>query len=436
MATSALGIQRSRVLSADIASISTVYLFALFTAGFFTNFLPVGTINTGTLLVFSIAGTLSLTGTFCVFNPLPKHIALAAYSTVIISVLMVIKSALDTNPVNQRIEGLLTYFLGVWPALLFMQANTPKLRQRLVTALGIGLFGLCAFAIFQAIFANSLPSVLLIARGDNPFRINEEVLRPNGLAGNPVTFSCIPVFASALFLAQWLETRRFRFLVALACSLVATYVSYTRASIILIVPVLMLVWLFHKRFRIKHKIIALIGVALIVAAGWYVYVNINLVDLVIIQRLSQSTPESLQSTLDHIAQIEKARNTIASNPWTGTGMGSQGDAVGVENVIITDGAWWILLLELGIPLTILIVGLLIIVLVPLAKYALRKDSQNRALVIAIVSFHAYVFPANFVNSALLGHITFGLYWVILGLSLAAANYDSDRGSRRALVRLL
>lgn len=433
MATSVLEIQRSRVLSSDIgAAAGTAYLFVLFAAGFFTNFLPIGTINTGTVLVFAFAGILSLTGTLYLLNPMPKPIAVAAFSTVIVSVLMVIKSALDTNPLNERVEGLLIYFLGVWPALFFMQANTAKVRQRLLTALGVGLFGLSVFSIFQSIFANSLPLSLFVLRGDNPFGAGEDVLRPTGLTGNPIIFSSILVFASALFLAQWLETHRFRFLLALVCSFVANYVTYTRASVILVIPVLLLVWLFNKRFRIKHKIVALIAVALIIAVGRYVYVNA--VELIIIQRLQQSTPESLRSTIAHFEQIENARNAIASNPWTGTGMGSQGDAVGPEKVIITDGAWWILLLEFGVPLTILIVALLIIVLIPLAKYVLRPDSGNRALAIATLSFHAYIFPSNFINSALLGHISFGLYWVVLGLSLASANYNF--GSRRDLVRLL
>src|SRR5262249_28054751 len=104
-----------------------------------------------------------------------------------------------------------------------------------------------------------------------------------------------------------------------------------------------------------------------------------------------------------------------------------GNSVGPENVIITDGAWWILMLEFGVPLSIVFVVLLVLMLIPVGRHVLRRDSQQRALAIATLAFHAYLFPASFINSAILGHVSFRLYWAVLGLSLAAA--ASNRTSR-------
>jgi O-antigen ligase len=283
----------------------------------------------------------------------------------------------------------------------------------------VGLFGLSVFAIFQSIFADSLPLSLFALRGDNAFGVGDNQLRPTGLTGNPIIFSSILVLAAALFAALWLEKRKFRFLIALFCSLVANYVTYTRTSIVLVIPVLILVWLLHHRFRIKHKIIALMVVAVTVAGAQFLWVNGG--DLILIQRLQSSNEESLVSTLGHFKQIQDAKDAIALHPLAGTGMGSEGDFVGSTDMIITDGAWWALLLEFGVPLTILIGFMLLITLIPVSKYVLRADSKKRALAIATLSFHAYILPANFINSALLGHISFGLYWVVLGLSFAAAN---------------
>ena len=407
------------------------YLIVLMAAGFLTNFIPTGSVNTGTILLYSLACLLSFAGGLYLINPLRKQIAIAALTMLVVSGLTVFKAIFDANPVSQRARELAIVFVGAWPFLFFIQLNNPAIRERLLKTLAIGLFGLSVFAIFQSIFANSLPLSLFALRGDEAFGVGEDQLRPTGLTGNPIIFSSILVFASAFFAAQWLEKRRFRFLLALICSLAANYMTYTRASIILVIPVLVLVWLFYNRFRIKHKMIALVVVVLTVAGGQYLFVSGA--SLILIQRLQLSNAESLGSTLIHFKQIQDASDAIVSHPLAGTGMGSQGDFMGPENVIITDGTWWILLLEFGVPLSILIVVVLLLSLIPISKYVLRPKSKDRALAIATLSFHAYIIPSNFINSAILGHISFGLYWVVLGLSFAAANCNPTLSTSRARV---
>jgi hypothetical protein len=416
-----------------ISTAGKAYFIVLFLAGFLTNFFPIFPTNTGTILLFSLACLLSSIGMLYLLNPLQKHIAVAGYSTVVISALVVAKTFFDTNPISQRGQELVIFFLGAWPFLFFMQMNDRRIREQLLNTLAIGLFGLCAFGIFQGILLSSLPLNLFVLRGDPVFSIGSEQLRPTGLTGNPIIFSSILVFASAVFAALWLERRRVRFLLALICSLIANYLTYTRASFFLALPVLALVWLLHNRFRIKHKILVL--AALLVSVAVVQYLVLNGTNLLIVQRLLGSSPESLESTLGHFKQVQDASDAIVAQPWTGTGMGSQGDFLGPGNVIITDGAWLTLLLEFGVPLTILIVTLLGLVLVPITKYVLRQESSNRTLAIATLSFHAYLFPASFINSAILSHISFGLYWAVLGLSLAAVGRDQGMSSapRRAPV---
>lgn len=423
--------KKSFVFSEGLTSTaSTAYLTVLLAAGFLTNFLPTGTVNTGTVLLYSLACLLSLAGGLCLLNLVRKRIAIAALSILVLSGLTLFKTAFDINPVSEQARELAIYFLGAWPFLFFIQIDAPKVRERLLKTLAIGLFCLSVFGIFQSIFANSLPLSMFVLHGDDVLGIGDQ-LRPTGLTGNPIIFSSILVFASALFAALWLEKRRFRFLLAFICSLIANFLTYTRASFILAIPVLILVWLLHNRLRIKHKIIALVVVILAVAGGQYVFANGE--NLIMVQRLQNSDQASLQSTLEHFQQIQNASDAIVSHPWAGTGMGSQGDFVGPGNSIITDGTWWILLLEFGAPLTILIVSMLLLALVPISKYVLRSESQNRALAIATLSFHAYILPANFIDSALLGHISFGLYCAVLGLSFAAASDNPRPSPRRSLV---
>lgn len=397
-----------------ISTAGTAYLAVLFVAGFLTNFVPTGTVNSGTILLYLLASLLSLAGGLYLLNPLPKLIALAGLTTLGLSSLILLKGALDANPVGQRAWELTIYFMGVWPFLFFIQIDAAKVREQFLKTLAIGLFGLSAFAILQSIFASSLPLSLFVLRGDNAFSVSDDQFRPTGLTGNPIIFSSILVLAAAYFAALWLEKRKWRYLFALACSLVANYLTYTRASIVLVVPVLVLVWLLHNRFRIKHKVITLVAVLLALAGVQFLLANGA--ETIIVQRLLNSNPESLASTADHIKQIQDASEAIASHPFVGTGFGTQG-------LLITDGTWWTLLLEFGGPLTILILFMITLALIPISKYVFRLDSKNRAIAIATLAFHIYILPSSFINSAVLGHISFGLYWAALGLSLATASYS-------------
>lgn len=401
--------------------VGVAYLIVLFVAGFITNFIPTGGVNAGTFVLFSLASFLSVIGALYLLNPLPKHIARAALATLAVSALVTLKAALDANPMNQRAQQIVIYFLGAWPILFFIQTKDAKIRERFLKTLAIGLFALCAFGIVQGIFSQSLPLNLFVLRGDAPFGIGEDQFRATGLTGNPIIFSSIVIFASALFMALWLEKRRSRFLIALFCSLLANYLTYTRATLFLLLPVLASVWLLYHRFRLKHVMIAIAGVVLAVAALQYLF--LNAAGLFIIQRLQGSNQESVGSTIGHIVTIQNAWDMIAAHPLAGVGIGSQGNSVGPENAIITDGAWWILLLELGVPISMFFLLLLLLGLVPIARFVLRQDSQNRALPIATLAFHAYLFPANFINSGVLGHISFGLYWALLGLSIAGTRLD-------------
>lgn len=409
-----------------LTAAGAAYLIALFTAGFLTNFLPLGAINTGTILLYLLGGLLSCIGVLYLLRSTPRKIGMTAALVIALTLLTLIKAILDTNPVDQRIQESIILILGVWPFLFFLQMDIPRVRNCFIGTLTTGLFCLSAFAICQSIFANHLPLSLFVLRGDNRFSVDDnQILRPTGLTGNPIIFSGILVFASAYFAAAWLEKRKARYLWGLVASLIANYLTYTRASVVLTIPVLCFVWLLHVKFRIKHKVVVLVALVLAIIGGQYLLTSGA--NLVIIQRLQNSDPSTIGSTIGHIVQIQDAESAIASHPLTGAGFGSQGNFMGPGNVIVTDGAWWILFLEFGIPLSILAIIALCVMLTLLTKHILQPEAGDRALAITMVSFHAYLIPANFINSAVLGHIAFGLYWAVLGLSLADTYRDELRG---------
>lgn len=398
------------------------YIAVLCIAGFITNLFPFGVTNTGTILLYALAMILCVAGLLYLLGPLQKHAVLLILSILVLSGLALAKALVDTNEFSQRTREFVILGLGSWPVLLFAHIDSRRTRERLLTTLAIGLFFLCSFAIFQSVFADILPTSLFALRGDIPFSVDDDqILRPTGLTGNPIIFSSILVLASAHFGAFWLERRKFRYLFALIVSLLANYLTYTRASLILVVPVLAVVWLLHKRFKIRHKISLLFALLLVMAAGQFLLVRG--VNLIMVQRLSNSDASTIGSTLEHIVQIQNSANAIIAHPFVGAGFGSQGDFVGPDNVIITDGAWWILVLEFGVPLAVLTIILLCAVLRSFLKYVLRPESKDRELAIAALAFHAYIIPGSIINSALLGHISFGLYWVLMGLAVSTLKVD-------------
>lgn len=402
-------------------AVGETYLVILIIAGILTNFLPLGGINTGTICLYSLASVLSAIGVSYLANPLRKEVALPVILVLVLTMFSMIKAILDSNPLSERLRELAIFSLGVWPFLFFVQLKDFELWRRFCKTLFTGLVGLSVFGVFQGIFANYLPVNLFVLRGDDTFGLyGVDTLRPTGLTGNPIIFSSILVFASAYFASLWFETRRKLFLGALVLSLLTNYLTYTRTSLVLVIPVIFCAWILQKRFRIKHKWVFI--VVLLLLTGGVQLVLVKAADLMIVQRLQNANPEAAVSTLDHIEQIQRAREAIWDHPWLGTGMGSNSDFAVPDEIIITDGAWWSLFLEFGAPLSILILLSLGAVLTILMRFVLHKQSKNRALAIATLAYHAYLIPGNFVNSGILGHISFGIYFVALGLSLASTRF--------------
>ena len=66
---------------------------------------------------------------------------------------------------------------------------------------------------------------------------------------------------------------------------------------------------------------------------------------------------------------------------------------------------------------------LLVVLFQLTKAILLGRVKERALAIAVLAFHAYIIPANFINSASLGRISFAVYWIVLGLTFSSMDSE-------------
>jgi hypothetical protein len=50
--------------------------------------------------LYSLALLLAFTGAVCLLNPLPKHVALAVGTLLVLSFLALVKAALDSNPLH------------------------------------------------------------------------------------------------------------------------------------------------------------------------------------------------------------------------------------------------------------------------------------------------------------------------------------------------
>src|ERR1700746_3276393 len=112
-----------------LTAAGVAYLIALFAGGFVTNFLPLGAINTGTILVYLFGGLLSCIGVLYLLRSTPRKLGIAAVLVIVLTLVTLIKAILDTNPVDQRLQEAIILILGVWPFLFFLQMDMSRVRN-------------------------------------------------------------------------------------------------------------------------------------------------------------------------------------------------------------------------------------------------------------------------------------------------------------------
>ncbi|RNI28031.1 hypothetical protein EFA69_18275 [Rufibacter immobilis] len=402
-------------------------LVTILCSGFITNFLSFSHLNLATLLIDWLIALVLLhffTGLFFAYYRGQKIrrsqlIALGIWLLLLFTTILKLLF-IDANPMLEKLLGLRNNLIYscLFLYLPFFLRREDRIRTCITVILFVGTL-LCLFALFQFTFSSSLPMPYLVLRGESTFGFyGTEIVRPTALLGNTIIFSSFTVILATITLSRYMFTRNKVYLVLLLLILLTNILTFTRAALVgFFLSGATVLILQYGRFTLVYLIKAfsmlLLLLVLTVSLGSYFK------DTFLVQRITGQDASSISSTEGHYTQISSSLDYFQRNLWTGVGTGSQGPSSSPERVVITDGYWFQLLMENGLPLSILYLSSFILsFFYTLRLFFITHDLSLRQLCLCFLGCSAYFYAASFLNSAIAGKVNFILYWMIFGFVLA------------------
>ena len=296
---------------------------------------------------------------------------------------------------------------------------------------------ICAFAIFQYIFFDYLPDTLLYyvrARFEGVYGLSASTLyRVTGLLQNTIVFggfSAIITMINFAEIAIYNENKKIISLILLIISATSTLLSFGRIAIAgAIAGILIIYYISGKTKKLRRFFKILLALSFGIAIVYFFFG-----DTALISRMLGRGESTSVSNTGHQLMILTAIQAIRDNWLIGVGMGTQGYFRGDLQTYITDGCWFSLTLEMGIPLIILFI-MLVISLLRFAFVRIKKEGSKSALYIncVFISVALYFLFANIINSSFTAPTNYGLFWVIAGCMLGVNDVEEVKASQNGAV---
>lgn len=402
------------VYATDIL-IASILFFVLF-RGFIENFLGHGTLYVdfcfGILTLWSLYTCIN-GGVFKTFRGrmLMKYLWLYIFWIVLCAIVCVFQAWLGRTSVYDAVIEFRNNCL--YTGLFFISAITLNLHSiksfyRFFINCGVLI---CIFAIMQYLFRNSLPDSLLFLNDEGNFGFyGRDTIRVTGLMGNTIIFSGFTIVLFSLVWAQILaENCKINGLwIKLVIIAMANFLTFSRSSIVGMVAVFVLeIFLQGVAKRNVFKTILLIFSLLLIIA----FLALTIFrDTIIVKRLMDGDNLwNLGSDAGHFSMIQEAIEEIKEN-WL----------FGKSNKIITDGAIWAYMLEMGIPVFIIYCILVFALILFAIKNCRSANKTVRTLAFGYIAMNAYFIVSSFINSAYAARSVLVFIWFIGGMLLAAA----------------
>ena len=278
---------------------------------------------------------------------------------------------------------------------------------------------LCCFGIIQYVFYDYLPDSLVhVYSGKIGYVYQDDTIlyRPNALFSNGIVFNGIIIISSGLSLAFIIEEGlKIRYIICFLIAVTVNILTCARASNAGAILVYFTEYLLlnKRRFNFRRVLIVLFfGTALFA-------MTFASSETTIYKRMFDSSM-TVQSDAVHTETINEAIETISNHPMLGIGIGTQGyDSTGSTiDKIVRDGWLYQFALEIGVPLTILFIIILLSFVFNAYKVMNTTDIPIvKVLCGSFISITAYFFFSGFINSSYNAKEVFGLYWIIAGLTL-------------------
>jgi hypothetical protein len=410
-----------------------IYLGMLIFNGFITNLIPIGGLpNTGSLIIdiFILISYYIFLIIFIENIIIDKSISKKWFSVnllyIFFAMLCLIPVAIGNGPLVERILGYrnIVIYMGPFFVISLLRVTKKTIQSMLNILLFLSLI-LTIFGIIQSMVGTSLPPILLLIRrqSDVVFSFFQtDVVRSNGLLGNTIIYAGFLCFIFSIYVARFLVKRSKYDLVAIGIIVIANILTYSRASFVSFFLIFLTNYLIIKGVSFKNMffgglIVVVVGIAII---GYQSQSGNSL----LMERLKNEERSTQGSTAVHLLQTFNAIENIIAHPIMGVGIGSQGSSSRGKNIIIYDGFWFQLVLEVGIPLALLyfiIYFYSIYIAVVTAKRSI--DPLNKILGAGFVGGGVSYFVMSFINSALFSPVTYVLFWTVFGLLLSLNRLD-------------
>ncbi|MBA9077847.1 O-antigen ligase family protein [Rufibacter quisquiliarum] len=405
----------------------TLLLLVLLFSGFITNFLSFTEISLSTI-VFDLLIFLLLLHTGLTLYELTlqagkmniSYVFFAAFWFFLFVLTLIKTITLDVNPLLERLFGIrnnLVYAASIlYVPLLFRKERQIGRSIRLLYLAGILL---CLFAIFQFIFSFKLPMSLLVLRGEVTFSFVEfSIVRPTALLGNTIIFASFTIILFCILLPKYLYQKRKIDLFYIGITLLANVLTYTRAALFgAILSGAIIYVLCYGRFTLNYLIKLILGFSLLVLA--LVGIGNFFKDSFLVRRVTGVEVGTIGSTDEHFRQIFNSIDYLKEHVVAGAGIGTQGQSGDPEKKIVTDGYWFQLFLENGLPLgSLYFLFFVISVAYSLLLFFRYEDQRLKQLCLTFIGLSAYFFAASLLNSALSSRVNFFLYWLLFSFLLA------------------
>ena len=394
-------------------------LFLVLFRGFIENFL-----GHGTLYVDFCFGILTLWSLFICINGgvfktfrgriLLKYIRLYIFWIVLCAIVCAFQAWLGRTSVYGSVIEFRNNCL--YTGLFFISAitlNLYSIKSFYSFFINLGVL-ICSFAIIQYLFRNFLPDSLLFLNDEGNFGFyGRDAIRVTGLMGNTIIFSGFTIVLFSLVWAQILaENCKINGLwIKFAIVAIANFLTFSRSSIVGMVAVFVLE-IFLQGVAKKNIFKTLLVICSLLLIIIFLALTIFR-DTIIIKRLIDGDNLwNSGSNAGHFSMIQEAIEEIKEN-WL----------FGKSNEIITDGAIWAYMLEMGIPVFVVYCILIIALILFAIKNCRSANKTVRTLAFGYIAMNAYFIVSSFINSAYAARSVLVFIWFIGGMLLAAvANF--------------
>jgi hypothetical protein len=298
---------------------------------------------------------------------------------------------------------------------------------------------LAAFAIIQVAARRKLSPALLIPISDDAFGYwDSDIIRANGLTGNPIVFGTIMSLCYCLHLARSVSYPTLKNFALAALVFGGLLASLSRAAMLIALAATFLIPLVAlRKTRPSTPLLSLFLPALgLIAALVGIQSNVGRGSFLLSEIMFGANRAVQNSTQGHLRMIRAGIDSLSESTLFGSGIGTQvSDSNWAQvsgNEVITDGLFWSMASEGGFLLAAAYFVMLTLAGLDSCRCWRRPARDYMALGFAIFTA-CQVCLVIFLNSGLLGKSAAIIYWFTAGLvgahgRLSVAHYSSVANS--------